>query len=307
MQAQLYDMSTDRPNILNKLSILKDVLIGNAVKIKVLFDVHIRKSIKLSAIKDSSVVVSLTSYGSRVSNCVVYTVYSLLTQSVRPSRVVLWLNQETFNDQNIPQNLKFLCSYGLEIRYCKDIRSYTKIIHSLSAFPDKKIITADDDLYYTKDFVKEFLEAHCKHPQSIITAFARLPFLNDKGLLAPYTEWPEIKHASEAFKYDGRRLMPLGVGGVLYPSHVFDEEIFNESVFLSLCPKADDVWLYVMGLRCGVDKRLLVNSRISYYQTDTLRQCLMKDRLTDSNRMGGENDVQLKALLDYYQIPTDQC
>lgn len=300
-------MRINRKNISNKLNILADVLMGNVVKLRVLFDIHIRKSVRLSADMDSSVVVSLTSYGERVGKCVVFTAYSLLTQTVRPSRVVLWLDQDRFNDHNLPPSLRFLCSYGLEIRYCKDIRSYTKIIYSLKAFPGKHIITADDDLYYSANFIKEFVEAHRKHPQSIITAWARVPFLRDDGQLAPYREWPEIKNASADFSYDGRKLVPLGVGGVLYPSQVFDSEVLNESVFLSLCPKADDIWLYVMGLRCGADKRLLQDSRISYYQTDTLRQYLTSDRLTESNRFGGENDTQLKALLDHYRIPADRC
>ena len=300
-------MRIDRKNISNKLNILADVLMGNVVKLRVLFDIHIRRSLRLSADVEPSVVVSLTSYGDRVGKCVVYTAYSLLAQSVRPSRVVLWLDQSRFNDHNIPRSLRFLCSYGLEIRYCKDIRSYTKIIYSLRNFPDKHIITADDDLYYTSDFVKEFVEAHREHPQSIITAWARIPVVRADGQLAPYREWPEVKNVTAGYSYDGRRLLPLGVGGVFYPSHVFDDEVLNESVFLSLCPKADDIWLYVMGLRRGVDKRLLLDSRISYYQTDTLRQCLTSDRLTEANRFGGENDSQLKALLDYYRMPADRC
>lgn len=293
-------------NFINKLGILKNIFVGNVIKIKVLYDIHILKSIKLSDFEDSSVVVSLTSYGNRVRKCVAYTAYSLLTQSVRPSCVVLWLDQESFNDQNIPEELKFLRKFGLEIRYCKDIKSYTKIIYSLSAFSDKHIITVDDDLYYTKDFIKEFVETHRKYPQDIITAWAKQPICTDNGQLASYKEWPEIKSASEGFKYNGQKLLPLGVGGVLYPAHVFNDEVFKESVFLSLCPKADDIWLYIMGLRSGVYKRLLVNSRISYYQTDTLRQYLTSDRLTESNRLGGENDLQLEALLDYYQIPIEK-
>lgn len=300
-------MRINRQNIFNKLSILSDVLMGNVVKARVLFDVYVRRSVRVSADVDPTVVVSLTSYGDRVGKCVAYTAYSLLRQSVRPSSVVLWLSEDHFNDGNLPRALRFLCAYGLDIRYCRDIRSYTKIVHSLKAFPDKHIITADDDLYYTSDFVKEFVEAHRAHPQSIITAWARIPRVNGDGQLAPYGEWPEVKHASAGFHYDGRRLLPLGVGGVLYPAHVFDGEALNESVFLSLCPKADDIWLYVMGLRLGVDKRLLVDSHISYYQTDTLRQYLTSDRLTESNRFGGENDTQLRALLDYYKIPVDRC
>ena len=286
----------------NKISILKDALMGNLMKLKVLYDIRLRHRMTLSSRQDDSVVVSLTSYGKRVGGSVVYTVYSLLHQSLRPERVVLWVDEQHFNSQNLPSDLRFLCQYGLEVRFAKDIGSYTKIIHSLSAFPDKHIITVDDDLYYTKTFVEEFVEAHRQHPQAIITAWGKMPTLEADGQPATYDAWPEYHRVTQGFEYDVRTLFPMGVGGVLYPSRVFDAEVCNEGVFRALCPKADDIWLYIMGLRCRAEKRFLTDSRIAYYQTDLLRQYLTRDRLTATNRFGGENDRQLQALLVHYDI-----
>ena len=286
----------------NKIGILKDAFMGNLMKHKVLFDIRLRKAIKLSPKQDDSVILSLTSYGKRVKGSAVFTVYSLLRQTVRPERVVLWLNEDEFNSENLPSDLRFLCKYGLEVRFCKDIGSYTKLIHSLSAFPDKHIITADDDLYYSKNFVQEFVEAHRQHPQAIITGFAKIPVSDGEQQLAPYDAWPEYHHVPASFQYDSQKLFPLGVGGVLYPSHVFDDEVSNEVVFTALCPKADDIWLYIMGLRSQAEKRILTDSRIAYYHTDLLRQYVTKDRLTATNRFRGENDTQLQALMEHYKI-----
>ncbi len=288
--------------ISNKIGILKDVFMGNLMKVKVLYDIRIRKNIALSPIKDDSTIVSLTSYGKRVKGSALYTIYSLLKQNVRPERVVLWLNEEEFNNDNITSDLRFLFDYGLDVRYAKDIRSYTKIIHSLKLFPDKHIITADDDIYYTKNFVEEFVEAHRHHPKAIITGFAKDPTLDTNNQLKTYSDWPEYHHVPASFEYDKKRLVPLGWAGVFYPSHVFDEEVTNEAVFTTLCPKADDIWLYIMGLRNNVEKRILPDSRIAYYHTDLLRQYFTRDRLTATNRFGGENDVQLKALLEHYEL-----
>jgi len=288
--------------ISNKIGILKDVFMGNLMKGKVLYDIRIRKNITLSPIKDDSTIVSLTSYGKRVKGSALYTIYSLLKQNVRPERVVLWLNEEEYNNDNITSDLRFLFDYGLDVRYAKDIRSYTKIIHSLKLFPDKHIITADDDIYYTKNFVEEFVEAHRHHPKAIITGFAKDPTLDTNNQLKTYSDWPEYHHVPASFEYDKNRLVPLGWAGVFYPSHVFDEEVTNEAVFTTLCPKADDIWLYIMGLRNNVEKRILPDSRIAYYHTDLLRQYFTRDRLTATNRFGGENDVQLKALLEHYEL-----
>ena len=286
----------------NKIGILKDALMGNLMKLKVVYDIRLRKAVGLSSRQENSVIVSLTSYGNRVKGSAVYTVYSLLRQRVRPERVVLWLDEKEFNSQNLPDDLRFLCDYGLEVRFGKDIGPYTKIIHSLSAFPNKHIITADDDLFYTKNFVEEFVDAHRKHPQAIITGYAKMPMTNGKHQIAPYGEWAEYNHVPASFQYNSATLFPLGWGGVLYPSHVFDDEATNEAVFMSLCPKADDIWLYIMGLRCHAEKRMLTDSRIAYYHTDLLRQYLTRDRLTATNRFGGENDTQLQALLAHYDL-----
>ena len=275
---------------------------GNLMKLKVLYDIRLRRSITLSHRQDTSVILSITSYGKRVKGSAVYAVYSLIRQTVRAERVVLWLNEKDYNSQNLPSDLRFLCNYGLEVRFAKDIKSYTKIIHSLSAFPDKHIITADDDRYYTKNFVEELLEAHHQYPQAIITDYAKIPVSDANHQLAPYYDWPEYYHASTGFQYDPLKLFPLGVGGVLYPSHVFDNEVLNEAVFTSLCPHADDIWLYVMGLRSKAEKRILTDSRISCYHTDLLRQYFTKDRLTVKNRLDGENDSQLQALLAHYNM-----
>lgn len=286
----------------NKIGILKDALMGNLMKLKVVYDIRLRKAVGLSSRQENSVIVSLTSYGNRVKGSAVYTVYSLLRQRVRPERVVLWLDEKEFNSQNLPDDLRFLCDYGLEVRFGKDIGPYTKIIHSLSAFPNKHIITADDDLFYTKNFVEEFVDAHRKHPQAIITGYAKMPMTNGKHQIAPYGEWAEYHHVPASFQYNSATLFPLGWGGVLYPSHVFDDEATNEAVFMSLCPKADDIWLYIMGLRCHAEKRMLTDSKIAYYHTDLLRQYLTRDRLTATNRFGGENDTQLQALLAHYDL-----
>ena len=286
----------------NKIGIVKDVLMGNLMKLKVMYDIRIRRAMKCPTKEEKDVIISLTSYGKRVKGSAIYALYSLLSQTVRAERIVLWLDEDTYNSKNLPKDLKFLCNYGLEVRYAKDIGAYTKLMHALKTFPDKHIITADDDIYYTKTFVEELTEAHQQQPKAIITAYAKMPTTDQNHRLRPYIEWPEYHHVNADFEYDKTKLFPLGWAGVLYPAHTFDHEAENEAVFLTLCSKADDIWLYVMGLRCQVEKRLLKESHISYYHTDLLRQLVTKDRLTATNRLGGENDKQLEAVLEHYGI-----
>lgn len=288
--------------LLSKVSIVLNALAGNLLKLRALYDIYIRRNITLSPQQDDTVVVSLTSYGIRVRNSLPYTVYSLLKQDLRPKSIVVWLDEQEFDDSKLPNSIQFLRRFGLEVRYCRNLRSYKKIIFSLSAFTDKHIITVDDDIYYSKTLVAELMRAHRQHPLSILAGTGRTPIANGDCQLLPYTRWPEYINVFKDFSYDNKTFFPIGWGGVLYPAHIFDEEALNENVFMKLCSKADDVWLYVMGLRCKAPKHLLAETSVKYYHIDIFRQYLQKDRLTETNRFEGENDNQLEALLNYYRI-----
>ena len=121
---------------------------------------------------DNDIIVSLTSYGRRVKDCVPYTVYWFFKQKVKPSKIVLWLDDDIWNEGNIPVRLKFLSRFGLEIRFCKDIKSYKKLVYSLQYYPENSIVTIDDDLMYYKSLLKDLLTTTRLLP-SFITAHTR--------------------------------------------------------------------------------------------------------------------------------------
>ena len=77
--------------------------------------------------REVSVIVSLTSYPGRI-NIVYRTIKTILTQTFKPDRVILWLSDEQFKGIPLPNNLTELEQYGLEIRWCQDIKSYKKLI-----------------------------------------------------------------------------------------------------------------------------------------------------------------------------------
>ena len=75
------------------------------------------------------ITVSLTSFPTRISY-VHIAVQSLLRQSYRNLRVVLWLSLKQFPDKTVPDNLSHLTKYGLEIRFVEDdIRSHKSFLY----------------------------------------------------------------------------------------------------------------------------------------------------------------------------------
>ena len=76
---------------------------------------------------DNELIVSLTSFPERMYE-LHYTLYSLLTQSVKPKQVILWLAKEQFPnlEKDIPARVLELQKNGLTIKWTHNIYSYKK-------------------------------------------------------------------------------------------------------------------------------------------------------------------------------------
>ena len=96
------------------------------------------------------IIISLTTYSLRIHN-VYIALESLLNQTIKPNRIILWLAEEEFNEANLPISVLRLKERGVEIRFCEDYKSYKKLIPTLREFPEAIIITVDDDVIYPMD------------------------------------------------------------------------------------------------------------------------------------------------------------
>ena len=106
--------------------------------------------------RETKLIVSLTSYPERMYD-IHYCLYSLLTQTLKPDEVILWLAKEQFpnEEKDISQKVLKLKDNGLSIKFCEDIKSYKKIIPTLREYPNEIIVTADDDLYYKENWLEK--------------------------------------------------------------------------------------------------------------------------------------------------------
>lgn len=285
----------DMNKMWHKLSILCNVFVGYLLKIKYdLFLIDMKQQNKKQTV---DLIVSLTSYGRRVSdNVVYYTILSILNQTVLPKRVILWLDCDNWNSRNIPKKISRLLSFGVDIRYCKDLYSYKKIIPALKAFPEEVILTIDDDVIYPKSFISDFWNAHLNYPNRICASCMSRPIFSNGNLL-PYNSWVD-----SAYGVCAPIEIPKGVGGVLYPVGALNGEVLNESVFLKLAKDADDIWLWIMAIK-NMTPKYKIKMRGNLYSFDALYQYFHHGAaLNHSNVKCFKNDVQIKALIDYYNI-----
>jgi hypothetical protein len=187
-------------------------------------------------------IVSLTSFPDRIK-AVSETIKSLLLQRFKPNRVILWLAKQQFpqKEGDLPDELLKLTQYGLEIKWCEDLRSYKKLIPTLQMFPEAIIVTADDDLYYRETWLKVLYQAYQKN-KNVVWAHRITKFSVKDGefftIAGGYDTWGNASYLHKV----------TGCGGVLYPPHILHEDVLKKDVFMKICTTNDDIWFWLMAV-----------------------------------------------------------
>ncbi|MBW1790075.1 MAG: glycosyltransferase family 2 protein [Deltaproteobacteria bacterium] len=243
--------------------------------------------------REVPLIVSLTTIPSRI-NKVHLCIESILRQSLKPDRIILWISEKIDRDK-IPVELEHLTKRGLQIRCCRDIGPYTKIFYTLQEHIGHIVVTADDDLFYPKNWLKKLYQAYRKEPEYIHCHRAHLMTWRSDGELKRYSDWvpgaPGITGPSLS-------LFPTGNGGILYPPGSLHKEVFNESEFMKLCPTADDIWLKAMALLNSVPcKKVAPHTRPFFRIPKSQSVSLMSQNIKQ-----GKNDTQIRNVFERYEL-----
>lgn len=240
----------------------------------------------------AELIVSLTSFPPRFRNLHL-TLRSILSQTIRPDRVILWIAED--DAARLPRRVQRLNSQGLEIRTCVDYRSYKKLIFTLKEHPDAYIATADDDLFYTPDWLEALVHGSLETPGVVTCHRAhRVPQPSASGL-PPYRSWP-WNVGDEAARNPAIDLLPTGVGGVLYPPHCFYADVLRSELFMEFCPNADDLWFYWMARLAGTMHKKVGGDFKQILWPSSQDVALF-------NHNASQNDEQIKRMIRQYGYP----
>jgi hypothetical protein len=252
-----------------------------------------RSGIQAEAGISPKVIVSFTATPSRLFK-VYITVESLLNQTKRPHRIVIWL-PDSLRSQKLPWLLRKQTKRGLTIRFCEDLGAYKKIYYALKEFPGDIIVTCDDDRIYPKDWLQGLYETHLKDAKSVICYRAHEMLFDEEGVLKSYNAW---KIFSPGLVGPSHKLFATGTGGVLYPPGSLHKEVLNKELFLRICPKNDDIWLKAMAMLKGAPHR-----KVKPYFTDVEFPTVegsQQATLWSYNKL--KNDEQIKAVFGHFQL-----
>lgn len=242
--------------------------------------------------RKQKIIVSLTSYPKRI-NTVWLTIETLLRQTVKPDKIILWLADTQFSGMDsLPAELFGLQERGLTIRFCSDLKSHKKYFYVMQEYPKDIIILVDDDMFYPYDTIKQLMRMHKRYPNDICTMTAQVM---KPAFRSMPSEWRNPR-CKEKFVHSDQIQIFTGSGS-LYPPHCLSNEAFDKEKIIKLCPYADDLWLTFMAKRNNTKVTTKYPWRafpITIYNTG-------KDSLWRVNAEEGNNDKQWKALLEAYE------
>ncbi|MGI9526489.1 MAG: hypothetical protein ACR2MS_05195 [Weeksellaceae bacterium] len=263
-------------------------LVPSLIKAELLRNSSFEKLVKNVEV-NAPVIVSLTSFGDRI-NKVDIAIKSMMQQTYLPEKIILNLHQSY--QSKIPKRLKDLVSDLFIINFVEEDSPHIKLIPTLQNYPDRIIVTVDDDVIYPPNLIENLFQQHLAFPQEIIANHVRVIDFLDNGL-KPYKAWTFDGESENPHRY-----LALGFGGVLYPVNAFNKEVFNKTMYLKLAPKADDLWFKAMSYINHTDVMPLKNKVKNLYPIVGTQRTSLKTENVGQDR----NTLQWQALVEHYNI-----
>ena len=190
------------------------------------------------------------------------TIYSILNQNIKPDRFILWLDENECDLLNLPYEITRFVKNGLEIKFVKDLNSYTKTVNAFKEFYESIIVTAEDYVYYQKDWLSKLYISYITCPNNIHVHKAK----NINKTCKQITNLSNCLFArEEKARYN---YMVINQGGILYPPKCFSKEAMREPIFLKYAPNSPDIWFWVMALAQNRKIRLVKNHNHINYIAD---------------------------------------
>lgn len=245
---------------------------------------------------NKEILVSLTSYPTRFSS-VIYAIKSMLVQTIKPDRIILYLD-DNCSDIQLPEGLLSLERiYGIEIEYRPvNMKPHKKYYYAIKENPEAYVITVDDDIIYPRNLIEELISTETRFPGCVIATRAHKVLFDNQGAILPYNDW---EWESSMEYQPTKTLVATGAGGILYPPHCMSNEVFDIDTFMQLTPNNDDLWLKFIQIKSGVSvvacDQSVRKARIPMTESE-------KGSLNSRNVHANMNDIYVKQLMDYFKF-----
>lgn len=257
--------------------------------LRILANLYVYSFIRVKSVKtnisDDTLIVSLTSYPARISKLWMV-IKALLNQKLVDNfKVILWLSENQFPKglDSLPKSLTNLIEKGLDIRFVSDdLKSHKKYYYAFKEYPNNIVVTVDDDVLYSPILLRTLLDAHDKYSDCVICNRG-IKINKEKS----YRNWGKVDN----FMIPVSSIMPTGIGGVLYPPHCYNNNIFDIEAIKSTCINGDDLWLNFM---CRLNGTKVVHTGVRFGFITVLSS--QETALCIENVNNDKNDIQIDAI-----------
>lgn len=246
--------------------------------------------------RDLFVTASMTSFPARI-DYVHLALKTILLQSYRPDRVILWLAEEQFPEKNLPSSLTDLKQYGLEIIWCDDLYGHKKYYYCVkNQKPNEVVITFDDDILYPYDCIRRLVETHKRYPECLVCERAQSIDYEKDGSLKNPGRWKTI--SNNGVKMPSYSLNPSPGGGCLIPYKGFYHDALDKKKIRDLAFKNDDLWYMFMAAEQGT-KTIKTQK---YHKPFTLIEGSQMVQMATENVVGNYNMIIMERLKKAYPL-----
>jgi hypothetical protein len=213
---------------------------------------------------------------------------------MQADKIILWVSEEDVS--YLPPEILAMKDAGITIDVTEDKRSFKKILPTLRDYPDATIVTADDDVFYTENWLRDLVDGYKATGAKIVCRRAHKLRFDPAGALMPYTQW----HTNVIGPQQSSLMFPTGVCGVLYRPDALDPRVHDYDLAKTLCPSADDIWLYWMQRLAGTTAYLLPgHTRVLEWELEPI-ESLRRDNVDK-----GGNDRQIANMIKRFGLVTD--
>lgn len=260
--------------------------------LRILANLYVYLFVRIKGVKtnlsDDTLIVSLTSYPARISKLWMV-IKTLLNQKLVDNfKVILWLSENQFPKglDSLPKSLTNLIEKGLDIRFVSDdLKSHKKYYYAFKEYPNNIVVTVDDDVLYSPILLRTLLDAHDKYSDCVICNRG-IKINKEKS----YRNWDKVDN----FMIPVSNIMPTGIGGVLYPPHCYNNNIFNIEAIKSTCINGDDLWLNFM---CRLNGTKVVHTGVRFGFITVLSS--QETALCIENVNHDKNDIQICSIIKW--------
>ncbi len=194
------------------------------------------------------VIVSLTTTSKRLELLRI-SLLSLLHQNSKPDRIWVWVSKEAYLSDAGIESVEWLedkfsdvlssSEVPIDFKMTENTGPYRKLLPTLELCEtDDLIVTADDDIFYGKQWLTLLLNSYHKNQGFPLAGRARKVMRTPWGAIKGYMTWPLVTTFGSETEDS---LLTFGGGAVLKKAFFPPNFVRNEE-YKNLAPTADDIW-----------------------------------------------------------------